>query len=268
MKLLCGWKDSFTTFKARYLYNIYDQEHINHISIFDYKELLDIIKEHSISAQLDLSVEKREHIIKVETDNDVIETLKTDYMITTNNLKDITASNKAIMINKTLQVSNGFIYDDLGNPVRLNNHKMDRLKELLSELGDNHAIIFYNFKEDRDNILKNIEGSVLYENEQQEKEWNNGNIKYLVLSPFADKYGLNLQKGGHTIIWFGLVWSAESYSQANARVYRTGQTENVDIYYLIGQSGFDNYVLRKLLLKLNEINGFKKLFKQNYKTLF
>jgi SNF2 family DNA or RNA helicase len=67
---------------------------------------------------------------------------------------------------------------------------------------------------------------------------------------------LNLQEGGNTIIWFGLVWSAESYQQSNARLYRRGQKNNVSVYYLMARGSFDEYVYNQLVLKKEAIDDF------------
>ena len=63
-------------------------------------------------------------------------------------------------------------------------------------------------------------------------------------------HGLNLQGGGNTIVWFGLTWSLELYQQANARLYRQGQTEDsVIIHHIVTQGSADNRVLTSLLNK-------------------
>ncbi|MBW3853887.1 helicase, partial [Staphylococcus aureus] len=55
------------------------------------------------------------------------------------------------------------------------------------------------------------------------ERWNSGDIKLLIAHPASAGHGLNLQQGGHIIVWFGLTWSLELYQQANARLYRQGQ---------------------------------------------
>ena len=38
-------------------------------------------------------------------------------------------------------------------------------------------------------------------------DWNAGRIDVLLAHPASCAYGLNLQQGGHHIIWFGLTWN-------------------------------------------------------------
>ena len=46
--------------------------------------------------------------------------------------------------------------------------------------------------------------------------WNCGHIPFLLAHPASAGHRLNLQTGGHTIVWFGLTWSLEAYQQLNA----------------------------------------------------
>ena len=59
-------------------------------------------------------------------------------------------------------------------------------------------------------------------------------------------HGLNLQKGGSTIIWFGLTWSLELYQQANARLYRQGQNNTVVVHHIVTKGTVDEDVMTAL----------------------
>lgn len=253
--LLGIYKDTITAFRNDFCFTFQWDTYTYRMKEQIYDELIEVLRGHSVRKQLELDVKLLEHKIYVETDQKRLQTLKNDFYIETNEHENITASNQAIMINKALQVSNGFVYDENGETVRLNSLKFEALKNIIENTKDN-VLVFYNFKEDRDYILKNIEESVLYEGTEQQDLWNAGKIKVLLLSPFSGKYGLNLQQGGHTIVWFGLVWSAESYEQSNARLYRRGQTNDVSVYYLLGKKSFDDYVFNKLVSKTIEIDNF------------
>ena len=66
---------------------------------------------------------------------------------------------------------------------------------------------------------------------------------------FSIGHGLNLQEGGHIIVWFGLTWSLELYQQANERLNRPGQKNLCRIYHLILKGTHDERVLRALTEK-------------------
>ena len=64
-------------------------------------------------------------------------------------------------------------------------------------------------------------------------EVNEGQIDVLLAHPMSTAYGLNMQQGGHYIVWFGTGWNLELYQQANARLHRQGQRYPVQVYKLI-----------------------------------
>ena len=68
----------------------------------------------------------------------------------------------------------------------------------------------------------------------------------LLAHPASVGYGLNLQEGGHVIVWYGLTWSLELYQQANERLHRPGQQHVCRVYHLILQGTHDERVLRAL----------------------
>ena len=81
--------------------------------------------------------------------------------------------------------------------------------------------------------------------------WNAGKIPLLIAHPASAGHGLNLQKGGHIIVWFGLTWSLELYMQANARLYRQGQSQPVMVYHIIARGTMDEEVMKVLARKEN-----------------
>ena len=68
----------------------------------------------------------------------------------------------------------------------------------------------------------------------------------LLAHPASAGYGLNLQKGGNILVWFGLNWSLELYQQFNARLHRQGQIKPVFIHHLVMGESVDVTVLEAL----------------------
>ncbi|MBQ2016346.1 MAG: ATP-dependent helicase, partial [Clostridia bacterium] len=79
------------------------------------------------------------------------------------------------------------------------------------------------------------------------KDWNEGRIPLMLAHPASAGHGLNLQSGGHIIIWYGLPTSLELYQQANKRLSRPGQTKTVLIHHLLTEGTYDQTVLDKIL---------------------
>ena len=113
--------------------------------------------------------------------------------------------------------------------------------------------MFYIFKHEKDRILealKEYKIRMLKDN-QDVKDWNNKDIQILLAQPQSTAYGLNLQQGGHHIIWYSLTWNLEHYQQANARLYRQGQDKPVMIHHLIAKDTIDEVVFMALRKKEN-----------------
>lgn len=162
----------------------------------------------------------------------------------------IDAGTAAVLTNKLLQLCNGAVYDENRNMVEIHDCKIEALKECIEGLNGQSAIVFYNFQHDLIRIKKALEGSGLRVRElrrpEDEKAWNNKQVDILLAHPASCAYGLNLQQGGHHIIWFGLNWSLELYQQANKRLHRQGQTERVIIHNLVVRGGVDEDVMAAL----------------------
>lgn len=162
----------------------------------------------------------------------------------------IDAGTAAILTNKLLQLCNGAVYDENREIVEIHNCKIEAFMELVEGLNGKSALVFYNFQHDLARIKKALAKTGLKVRElkgpKDEDDWNDRKIDILLAHPASCAYGLNLQKGGNHIIWFGLNWSLELYQQANKRLHRQGQAEKVIIHHLIVEDGVDNDVISAL----------------------
>jgi len=163
---------------------------------------------------------------------------------------EITAQGAGVLTGKLLQLCNGAVYDADGMAKTIHNCKLEAFVELIEALQGQSALVFYRFQHDRERILEALERSGLririYKGPADETDWNNGAIDILLAHPASCAYGLNLQRGGRHIIWFGLEWSLELYQQANKRLHRQGQRDRVIIHHLVVQEGVDKDVMETL----------------------
>lgn len=162
--------------------------------------------------------------------------------------RDITALNAAALAGKLLQLANGSVYDEDGHAVPVHAAKLEALREL-AEVTGGPLLVFYNFRHDRERIRKAFPEARLLETAQDVRDWNAGTVPLLLAHPASCSYGLNLQAGGHTIVWYGLTWSLEQYQQANARLHRQGQDKAVIVHHLIAKGTIDEQVLQALKSK-------------------
>lgn len=158
---------------------------------------------------------------------------------------EIVAGTAAALTNKLLQFANGAVYDMDGKVHPLHDIKLDALEELLEAAGGDPVLVLYAYKHDRDRIMERVQCRELDKPEDIEA-WNRGEIPVALAHPASIGHGLNLQDGGHIIVWYGLTWSLELYQQANERLNRPGQKNVCRIYHLIMQGTHDARVLKAL----------------------
>jgi SNF2 family DNA or RNA helicase len=107
------------------------------------------------------------------------------------------------------------------------------------------VLVLYAYKHDADRIRARVKCRAL-DTPADIDAWNRGEIPVALAHPASIGHGLNLQDGGHIIIWFGLSWSLELYQQANERLNRPGQKHVCRIYHLLLKGTHDERVLKSL----------------------
>jgi SNF2 family DNA or RNA helicase len=147
----------------------------------------------------------------------------------------VIANSAAGLMNKLSQFANGAVYDDDGNSHEVHSEKVDRLAEIVESANGHGVLVFYQYKHDVPRILSKLKDyrTAIYNGEGELLAWNNHEIDVLLAHPASTAYGLNMQEGGHYIVWFGTGWNLELYQQANARLHRQGQRHPVTVYKLI-----------------------------------
>ena len=164
----------------------------------------------------------------------------------------ITAMQAATLTGKLLQLCNGAMYDAEKQTHPLNRCKLDAFDELIDALDGQRALVFYGFDFDREFLqaeLKTREKGLRFavlKGREEADAWNRGEIDVLLAQPASCAYGLNLQAGGHHLIWYSLPWNLELYEQGNARLYRQGQQHPVIIHRLLVKGGADELVAKAL----------------------
>ncbi|HEM5252499.1 TPA: DEAD/DEAH box helicase [Streptococcus suis] len=179
---------------------------------------------------------------------------KKEYVLSELDGLEVTAANAASLTNKLVQLSNGAVYSDAHTVVALHEQKLDALEDILESANGEPVLVAYWFKHDLARIIGRLEKlkvkSRLLKTEEDIREWNKGNVPVGLLHPAGAGHGLNLQKGGHHLVWFGLTWSLELYQQTNARLWRQGQeAETVVIQHIVTEGTIDEEILKALVNK-------------------
>ena len=180
--------------------------------------------------------------------------LKADLIITPSDsnstLSTVTAVNAAALANKLSQLANGCVYDDDGKPLVFHDRKLDALEDIL-EAATSPVLVCYWFKHDLKRISERLNALGITYAEIRDsasiRSWNAGELQVGLIHPAASGHGLNLQQGGHTMIWFGLTWSLELYEQCIARLWRQGQqAQTVVVTHIVTERTIDGQILRAI----------------------
>lgn len=244
--------------------------------------ILDLVKDITYRLPADGYVkmpERIDNIIKLQLPKKVVKLyteLEKKFFLEFENSK-VEIFSKASLSMKLRQIIQGAIYtDDKGNYETLHTVKVDALKELMETSAGQPILCAIQFRFELDMITKAFPGTPYIAKGISSKEaqhliqkWNKGEIPLLLCHPLSLSHGVNLQTGGHIILWYGLTWSPEQYIQLTGRLERQGQINPfVIVHHFIMSNTIDTAVIssqkarglnqQKMLSYLNEYRLRKK----------
>ena len=166
----------------------------------------------------------------------------------------ITAANAAVLVTKLLQFTSGASYDSEGVVHWVHEAKMVALKQIIAA-ASGPVLVAVNFKHEQTRIKKLL-GAELFSDATTpaaqaalKDRWNRGEVPVLVAHPKSVGHGLNLQHGGHEMVWVTLTYSREGYEQMICRLARRGQKNRVKVHRLICPGTVDEVVATVLASK-------------------
>lgn len=164
------------------------------------------------------------------------------------------AANAAVLTSKLSQITAGFIYDndDMGNPLttytELHTESVKAVQEIIDGTGS-PILVFYRFRAELEMLQRAIPQARHISEKGIVDEWNSGSVPVLLAHPASAGHGLNLQYGGHTLVWTSLPWSLEEWQQGNKRLDRQGQTHQVMIHVVTAAGTIDAVIAERLVEK-------------------
>lgn len=162
-----------------------------------------------------------------------------------------TAATAAALSNRLQQVTAGFLYADGGDAYRaLHTGKATAAREIVEGSGGG-VLVLYRYLPERDMLMDCLRdfNPKLVTDPTALDEWDAGALRVLVAHPASIGHGLNLQHGGHTIVWSTTTWSQEEWAQVNKRLQRSGQKHPVVIHTLEVPGTIDQAVAKALRRK-------------------
>jgi len=159
--------------------------------------------------------------------------------------EEITAVNAAVQVSKLLQISCGSVYTDNREVIEFDvSNRLNVVQEIIDE-SSHKVLVFVPFTHTIDLLKKHLEkqhitcavinGAVsLNQRSDIVRSFQElPTIKVLIIQPQAASHGLTLT-AADTIIWYAPCTSVETYLQANARIDRPGQKNNMTIVHISG----------------------------------
>ncbi len=178
-----------------------------------------------------------------ETEMSYYKTLMKEKVLEVNGADDVIATNAATLQMKLSQMASGNLYIDKEHHyVEIHQAKIETLKYIY----DNEPtplLVAYHFKTDLYAILKYFNDAVAFDGSPEMiHDWNAGKIRMLCIQPASAGFGINLQEGGHTLIWYTTTWNLEEYQQTIARLYRQGQNDTVSVLHIVTKNTVDEKI--------------------------
>ena len=212
-----------------------------------YKAISDVTVSMKTTDHLDLppltTSSRVVHLDKAE--REVYNQLKKDMLVHVDG-EVIDAGSAATLSNKLLQLSSGAIYADEARTVTVHSQKIDALEDIVEAANGHTVLVAYWFKHELERLLRHFPQGRLLSTAEDMSDWCAGKIPLAFIHPASAGHGLNLQSGGHILVWHTVPWSLELYEQTNARLFRQGQTEPVSIIHIEAANTIDQQVIKSL----------------------
>ena len=167
---------------------------------------------------------------------------------------EVTAANAASLSGKLTQMANGAVYSDAGGAENIHDRKLDALEDMIEAANGKSLLVAYWYKHDLSRIIKRLDELGVHYRKLDTNEsiydWNAGRLEVGLIHPASAGHGLNLQSGGSTLIWFGMIWSLELYQQTVARLWRQGQESGtVVVQHILAAGTVDERIMKALSAK-------------------
>lgn len=159
----------------------------------------------------------------------------------------IIADSAGVLSGKLQQLASGAIYiDDDHNWMKVHDAKLQALDDVIDEANGNTVLVAYWFKHELERLLDRYSQGRQLDTAQDMSDWKAGKIPIGFIHPASAGHGLNLQSGGHILVWLTTPWSLELVQQTNGRLYRQGQTKPVTTIRILTEGTIDEKVVDAL----------------------
>ena len=153
----------------------------------------------------------------------------------------VTATTAGVLANKLRQCADGVVYDADGKTIKLHERKLDALEDIVEAAGE-PVLVAYAFRHELEAIRGRFPEARVLDKDRDIADWNKGLVQIGLFHPSSLGMGVNLQQGGHILVWYGLTWSIVDYSQSVSRLWRQGQSRPVIVQHILCADTIDERV--------------------------
>ncbi|WP_426707565.1 SNF2-related protein [Corynebacterium auriscanis] len=159
----------------------------------------------------------------------------------------VDAGSAGVLAGKLQQLAAGAIYVDEDHNFRqIHDAKLDALDDIIEEANGQTVLVAFWFKHDLARLKARYPTGRLLDTDADMAAWKRGRLPIAFIHPASAGHGLNLQSGGHILVWFTPIWSLELFEQTNGRLNRQGQTHPVTIIRIIANNTIDTHITKAL----------------------
>lgn len=159
-------------------------------------------------------------------------------------------------------------------PDVLENPRIQRLIDILDEIGNHQVVIYCHYMQEIEDILSVFgdkatcfHGEMSSKRRQENKTlFKSGKVQYFVANKSCAQFGLNLQFCNYEIFYHN-DWDWGTRAQAEDRLHRVGQKKDVHIYDIFADNTIDVTVLRCLNRKERLSDFFKREVRSHNKDI-
>lgn len=191
--------------------------------------------------------------------------LEKDMVVTLDDGSEVVADTAAALSAKLLQMASGVLYETKLEPGQnedddnvkitkihqIHTHKLEELKQIVEEAQGKPILVGYHHRASKDRLKAAFGKNITFMDADGKcvKPWNKGKIPILAMHPKSGGHGLNLQAGGHIVVFYDIPWSLELYLQFWGRLSRQGQKHRVTVFLLVCRDTLDETVVAALTRK-------------------
>lgn len=188
-------------------------------------------------------------------------------MLLENDTQTAIASNAAVLTSKLRQLSSGFILDIDKTPLVYDTKRAEVAAKFIKD--HTRILVIYEYDYQREQLAKALHdtpvGFVYGDGDEAEISWfMTGEVDILIAQKKTLSHGVDgLQNSCSNILFYQPIWSKDENDQIIGRIWRQGQTEETNVYYLIAEDTLDDAVLARIEDKGRWMNLFMEHLKND-----